>query len=84
MLTFILVLCIFNSIGICFYFVQQFNNTFCIVKKDVYEALIEYWTEYHDDEGNELTRELAGGCGTEAGFFRESLYDDDEEEEEDE
>lgn len=82
MITLILILTLLNTVGLGFILINKFNETFMIVKKEVYETLIEYWQEYHDDEGNELNRELAGGVGVDAGFFREALYEDEEEEDE--
>lgn len=76
----ILILTVLNSIGIGFHFLQKFNDTFIITRREVYDVLLEYWQEYHDEEGNELERELAGGVGVETGFFREALYEEEEEE----
>lgn len=82
MITLILILTVLNTIGIAFHYIQKFKETYTICSKEVYDTLLEYWGEYHDEDGNEITRELAGGCGVETGFFREALYDDEEEEEE--
>lgn len=86
MLILILVLTIINTIGLTSILVQKFNDTFCIVKKELYDTLLDYWAEYHDEEGNELRHELAGGTGTPYyGFFQDYLEEDPgEEEEEDE
>lgn len=81
MITFLTILSIINTIGLAVILISKFKEKFVIVDLDVYTTLLDYWSEYHDDEGNEITRELAGGVGAEAGFFRESLYDEDEEEE---
>jgi hypothetical protein len=77
----IFILTLLNTVGLGFILINKFNETFMIVKKEVYDELINYWTEHHDDEGNELGQELAGGVGVETGFFREELYDDEGEEE---
>ena len=81
MITLILILTLLNTVGLSFILINKFNETFMIVKKEVYDELVNYWAEYHDESGNELDRELAGGVGVETGFFRESLYDEEEEEE---
>lgn len=81
MITLILILTLLNTVGLFFILINKFNETFMIVKKEVYDELINYWAEYHDESGNELDRELAGGVGVETGFFREALYDEEEEEE---
>ena len=77
----IFILTLLNTIGLGFILINKFNETFMIVKKEVYTTLQDYWLEHHDDEGNELSQELAGGVGVETGFFREELYDNEEEEE---
>lgn len=77
----ILILLIINTIGMIFYYVQKFNDTFCIVDREIYQTLADYWNEYHDENGEELTRELAGGTGVETGFFREALCEEEEEDE---
>ena len=81
MITLILILTLLNTVGLSFILINKFNETFIIVKKEVYDELINYWAEHHDESGNELDRELAGGVGTDIGFFREALYDEEEEEE---
>lgn len=81
MITLLLILTVLNTVGLAVILISKFKEKFVIVDLDTYNTLLEYWAEYHDDEGNEVTRELAGGCGTEAGFFREALYDEEEEEE---
>lgn len=77
----IFILTLLNTVGLGFILINKFNETFMIVKKEVYTTLQDYWLEHHDDEGNELGQELAGGVGVETGFFREELYDGDDEEE---
>ena len=77
----IFILTLLNTVGLSFVLINKFNETYMIVKKEVYTALQDYWLEHHDDAGNELSRELAGGVGVETGFFREELYDDEGEEE---
>ena len=79
MITLILILTLLNTVGLSFILINKFNETFMIVKKEVYDELVNYWAEYHDESGNELDRELAGGVGVETGFFREALYDEEEE-----
>ncbi len=81
MITIILILTLLNTVGLSFMLINKFNETFEIVKKDVYDELLNYWAEYHDESGNEIQRELAGGVGVDTGFFREALYDEEEEEE---
>lgn len=81
MITLILILTLLNTVGLSFILINKFNETFTIVKREVYDELLNYWAEYHDESGNELDRELAGGVGVETGFFREALYDEEEEEE---
>lgn len=81
MITLILILTLLNTVGLSFILINKFNETFMIVKKEVYDELVNYWAEYHDESGNELDRELAGGVGVETGFFREALYDEEKEEE---
>ena len=77
----IFILTLLNTVGLSFILINKFNETFMIDKKQVYTISQEYWLEHHDDEGNELGQELAGGVGVETGFFREELYDDEGEEE---
>lgn len=77
----IFILTLLNTVGLSFVLINKFNETYMIVKKEVYTTLQDYWLEHHDDEGNELYQELAGGVGVETGFFREELYDDEGEEE---
>lgn len=77
----IFILTVLNTIILVGMLCKKFNDTFMIVKKEVYEALQDYYLEWHDEEGNEIGRELAGGVGTETGFFREALEDDEGEEE---
>lgn len=79
MMILILILTLFNTIGMLFILVNKFNESFLIVKRDVYDTLLDYWGEYHDEDGNELRHELAGGVGVDTGFFREALYDEEEE-----
>ena len=79
MITIILILTLLNTVGLSFMLIYKFNETFEIVKKDVYDELLNYWAEYHDDAGNEIQRELAGGVGIDTGFFREALYEEEEE-----
>lgn len=81
MVTLLLILTTLNTIGLGILLVQKFKEKFIILDIDTYQALGEFWNKYHDDEGNELERELAGGTGVPAGFFREALYDEEEEEE---
>lgn len=85
MMTIILILTVLNSIGIGFYFLQKLDEKFCIVKREVYDALLDYWGQYHDEDGKELNHELAGGVGTPYyGFFQDYIDNPDEGEEEDE
>ena len=79
MITIIFILTLLNTVGVATLLINKFNETYMIVKKEVYTELQDYWLENHDDEGNELQRELAGGVGVETGFFREELYEEEEE-----
>lgn len=82
MIAILLILTVLNSVGLSVILISKFKEKFTIIDLETYNLLLEFWGKYHDEEGNELDRELAGGCGTPAGFFREALYDDDEEFEE--
>lgn len=84
MIILIFILTLLNTIGLSFILINKFNETYMIVNKEVYTELQNYWLEYHDDEGNEVVSELAGGVGVDTGFFREALYEEEEEEPEDE
>ena len=84
MITLLLILTVINTICLAVILISKFKEKFVIVDLDTYSTLLDYWADHHDDEGNELDQELAGGVGTPAGFFREALYDDEEEEQEDE
>lgn len=84
MLALLLILTLFNTIGLAVILTVKFNETFKIVHLDLYNTLLEYWSEYHDDDGNELSRELAGGTGVAVGFGADYLEDDEEEPEEEE
>lgn len=68
-----------------YFLIREFKDTYTIVKKEVYDAMADYYLQYHDEQGNELTHELAGGTGTPYyGFFQDYIPDDGEEEEENE
>ena len=82
MLTVILILTVLNSIGIGYTLISEFRKRFIIVDIETYSTLLDYWAEYHDDDGNEFTRELAGGTGIAVGFGADYLEDDEEYEEE--
>ena len=85
MITIILILTILNTIVLSYFVLQKFNETFTIVKTEVYQTLLDYWGEYHDEEGNELNHELAGGTGTPYyGFFKDEVDEEEPEEEENE
>ena len=84
MITMIFILTVLNSIIMGYFLVREFKETYVICKKEVYDAMADYYLQYHDEDGNELNHELAGGTGTPYyGFFQEYM-DDDEGEEEDE
>ena len=80
----IFILTLLNTVGLSFILINKFNETFIIVKKEVYAELQNYWLDNHDEHGEEIPKELAGGVGVETGFFREELYEEEEEEPEDE
>ena len=62
-----------------YFLIREFKDTYTIVKKEVYDAIAEYYLQYHDEQGNELTHELAGGTGTPYyGFFQEQLEEEEE------
>lgn len=82
MLTVILILSILNSIGLGYILINKFKEKFIIVDIETYSTLLDYWAEHHDDEGNEIARELAGGTGIAVGFGADYLEDDEEYEEE--
>lgn len=79
MLIIIFLLNLLNFVGLLTAAIIYFNKNYVICNKELYDTLLEYWGETHDEEGNELTQELAGGVGCEAGFFREALYEEEEE-----
>lgn len=79
----ILILTILNSAMLIFFTLKWFNETYTIVSKEAYDEIANYYLQYHDEEGNELNHELAGGVGTPYyGFFQDYLDDPGEEEEE--
>lgn len=83
MLQTILFLTILNSIGFGYCIFRELKETYVICKKEVYDAMADYYLQYHDEQGNELTHELAGGTGTPYyGFFQEQLEEEEEEENE--
>lgn len=83
MITVIFILTFVNSLIMGYFLFRELKDTFVIVKKEVYDAMAEYYLQYHDDQGNELNHELAGGVGTPYyGFFQEYMDDDEEEEDE--
>jgi hypothetical protein len=85
MLTLILIFTILNFIGVVTYFIGKFNEKYVIEDREVYQAMADYYLQYHDEQGNELNHELAGGTGTPYyGFFQDYLEEDPDEEEEDE
>ena len=81
MIATIFILTLINTVILIGMLIKKFNDTFLIVHREVYDELLNYWAEYHDDEGNEVGRELAGGVGVDTGFFREELYEDEGEKE---
>ena len=83
MITILLILTILNTVGLAVILISKFKEKFVIVDLDTYNLLMEFWGEYHDEEGNVIGQELAGGCGIAVGFGAEYLEDDypDEEEE---
>ena len=81
MLQTILFLTILNSIGFGYCIFRELKETYVICKKEVYDAMADYYLQYHDEQGNELTHELAGGTGTPYyGFFQDYLEEEEEEE----
>lgn len=81
MISLLLILTVLNTIGMGVILYSKFKEKFVILDIDTYTALAEYWQENHDDDGNEVAQERAGGCG----FFKECIddnVDEDEEEEE--
>lgn len=84
MITVLLILTILNSIGLAVILISKFKEKFVIVDLDTYNLLMEYWGEYHDENGNELSHELAGGTGIAVGFGADYLEDDEPDEEEEE
>lgn len=79
MLIIILILNLLNFVGLLTAAIIYFRKNYVICNKEVYNELLSYWQDNHDELGNELTRELAGGVGCETGFFREALYEEEEE-----
>lgn len=83
MLQTILFLTILNSIGFGYCIFRELKETYVICKKEVYDAMADYYLQYHDEQGNELTHELAGGTGTPYyGFFQDYLEEEEEPDEE--
>lgn len=82
MITLVLILSVLNFVGFLIAGKIYFDNHFIISDLDTWTTLCDYWNEHHDAEGNELTKELAGGTGISVGFGADYLQDDDEEEEE--
>lgn len=82
MLTVILILNLINFIGLLIAAIIYFKKNYVIYSKEVADEMTNYYLQYHDDQGNELTHELAGGVGVDTGFFREALYEEEEQEDE--
>ena len=81
MLIIIFILNLLNFVGLLTAAIIYFKKNYVICSKEVYNELLSYWQDNHDELGNELTRELAGGVGVDTGFFREALYEEEEEQE---
>lgn len=81
MIATIFILTLINTSILIGMLIKKFNDTFTIVNREVYDTLLDYWSDNHDEEGNEIERELPGGVGVDTGFFREELYEDEGEEE---
>lgn len=82
MITVIFILTFINSLIMGYFLFRELKDTFVIVKKEVYDAMAEYYLQYHDEKGNELNHELAGGVGVPyEGFFQEYINEEGEEEE---
>lgn len=79
MLIIILLLNLLNFVGLLTTAIIYFKKNYVICNKELYDTLLEYWGDHHDELGNELCQELAGGVGVETGFFREALYEEEEE-----
>ena len=80
MLTIILILNLINFVGLLTAAIMYFRKHYVICNKELYDTLLEYWSDHHDELGNELDQVLAGGVGVDTGFFREALYDEEEDE----
>lgn len=79
MITIIFILTVLNSAIMGYFLLKEFNENYTICKKEVYDAMADYYLQYHDEEGNELNHELAGGTGTPYyGFFQEYLEEEEE------
>lgn len=79
MLIIILLLNLINFTGLLIAAIIYFKKNYVIYNKETADIMADYYLEHHDNEGNELTRELAGGVGVDTGFFREALYEEDDE-----
>lgn len=79
MLIVILILNIFNLLGLLTAAIIYFNKNYVICSKETYDLVFDYYLENHDENGNEIQQELAGGVGYDTGFFREALYEEEEE-----
>ena len=85
MITLILILSILNFIGLLIAAIIYFKKNYVIYSKEVADEMANYYMEHHDEEGNEIARELAGGTGTPYyGFFQEYLDEGDDEPDEEE
>lgn len=82
MLIVILILNLINFIGLLIAAIIYFKKNYVIYSKEVADEMTNYYLQYHDDQGNELAHELAGGVGVDTGFFREALYEEEEQEDE--
>lgn len=79
MLIIILILNLLNFAGLLTAAIIYFKKNYVICNKEVYNELLSYWQDNHDEFGNELDQQLAGGVGVDTGFFREALYEEEEE-----
>lgn len=80
----ILILSVLNFIGLVIAGKIYFDNHYIIVDLDTWNTVGNFYNERHDDEGNEITQELAGGTGISVGFGADYLNDPEEPEEEEE
>ena len=82
--TLILILSILNFIGLIIAGKIYFENHFVIIDIETWNTVGNFYNERHDEEGNEITQELAGGTGIAVGFGADYLNDSEESEEEEE